>query len=374
MASNYGIAIAGAGITGLATATALARAGFEVQVFDRAAAQPAPSNRIFTLNQPAWQLLREIGIGAPLARHPIRSMRLFAPDGHELRLAAADYGLALLGSTVCESDLQSALHRCATAAGIKFNYGQGLASLAITPTAVRATFGTREHVCALLVGADGSSSSVARAAGLRHDRQPFDQHALSGLAQPTRPQPGIAWQWLQAQGILALLPASRTTVSFIWSLPTAPAVALAGQSPAQLGRQLTSASGQVLGTLKPIGAAASYALCAAAHSGAANRIALVGDSLRVVHPLAGQGLCLGLGDALILARCARGGDPGHAGALGRYRRLRLLRSSATMAITSSLASVTSGHPLASQLLALAFRAGSIMPALAGPAIAVAHLP
>ena len=138
---------------------------------------------------------------------------------------------------------------------------------------------------------------------------------------------GTAFQWFRDDGVLALLPLPGNRVSMVWSTPEAHGRALVVAAPLALADAVAAASGGLLGGLRVITPAAAFALrrSRAAHL-VEPRVALMGDAAHNVHPLAGQGVNLGLRDARELAQVlgSRGAqrDCGDYGLLRRYERAR----------------------------------------------------
>jgi ubiquinone biosynthesis UbiH/UbiF/VisC/COQ6 family hydroxylase len=151
--------------------------------------------------------------------------------------------------------------------------------------------------------------------------------ALIANLECERPHANIAYQWFQGGPVLALLPLPGRRVSMIWSLPEEDAEMLLQLEPDALCRTVESSTAGVLGAMSVVTAARSYPLrrLSAARM-AGERVALAGDAAHVIHPLAGQGLNLGLQDARALAAALAGRGPvrdaGDARLLRRYERSR----------------------------------------------------
>jgi ubiquinone biosynthesis UbiH/UbiF/VisC/COQ6 family hydroxylase len=142
-----------------------------------------------------------------------------------------------------------------------------------------------------------------------------------------KPHANTAFQWFQGGPVLALLPLPRGQVSMVWSLPSAQAARLVALAPGALCREVESMSRGMLGALELAAPQKSYSLRRlSARRLVAPRVALAGDAGHVVHPLAGQGLNLGLQDARTLAGVLVERepmrDPGDIGLLRRYERSR----------------------------------------------------
>jgi 2-octaprenylphenol hydroxylase len=171
----------------------------------------------------------------------------------------------------------------------------------------------------LVIGADGANSFVRTSAGIAAREKSYGQIAVVANFRCERPHENVAYQWFQRGAVLALLPLPDNHVSMVWSTAVAPGDDLAPE--------VERASGGVLGKLTLVTPPRSYPLRRlAAERMVAPRIALAGDAAHVIHPLAGQGLNLGLQDARELARVLSARepsrDPGELGLLRRYERAR----------------------------------------------------
>jgi ubiquinone biosynthesis UbiH/UbiF/VisC/COQ6 family hydroxylase len=168
---------------------------------------------------------------------------------------------------------------------------------------------------------------VRAAAGIGARELPYGQTAVVANFRCERPHDGVAWQWFDpAEGVIALLPLPGEHVSLVWSAPQPLAEALAADA-AGLAQRLAARAQPFLGELAPAGPAASFALRRVIVDRMVGaRLALAGDAAHVVHPLAGQGLNLGLADVSEVLRVLAGReswrDPGDAVLLRRYERSR----------------------------------------------------
>ena len=204
----------------------------------------------------------------------------------------------------------------------------------------------------LLVGADGAQSAVRAAAGMNATVTDYRQTAVVSNFACERPHLNTAWQWFTDEGVVALLPLPGERVSLVWSAPAALAHELAALEPAALARRVTERSGAALGELVPAGPAATFPLrLVVVDRLIAPRVALVGDAAHVVHPLAGQGLNLGLQDVASLLEVVRGReafrDIGDTVLLRRYERSRAEPIAMMRAATDGLARLFSiDDPLA----------------------------
>ena len=195
-------------------------------------------------------------------------------------------------------------------------------ALAMEPRVARlALAGGATLAAKLVVGADGAASFVRRHAGIRASESSYGQAAVVANFHCTRAHQNTAYQWFQGGPVLALLPLPGDHVSMVWSLPADEALRVEGLDAPRLCEEVRRASGGVLGELALVTPQRRYALQQlSAERLVAPRVALVGDAAHVIHPLAGQGLNLGLQDVRVLLRVLEEREPVRD--LGDYRLLR----------------------------------------------------
>lgn len=180
----------------------------------------------------------------------------------------------------------------------------------------------------LVVGADGARSTVRDLIGLTADSASYRQTAIVANVSTARPHERTAWQRFLGTGTLAFLPLADGSSSIVWSADAEGAMALLAASDEEFERELQRQSDDALGAVRLRTERHSFPLRKlTAHRYTAHRSVLIGDAARVVHPLAGQGMNLGLLDAAALAEVIdaaslEGEDPGAARALRRYERWR----------------------------------------------------
>ena len=180
----------------------------------------------------------------------------------------------------------------------------------------------------LLVGADGARSAVRDAVGLTAETTSYRQRAIVANVATERPHERTAWQRFLGTGTLAFLPLAEGSSSIVWSADESAAHTLLAATGPQFEQALEHESDAALGSVRLLTERVSFPLQRlAAHRYTAHRAALIGDAAHVIHPLAGQGVNLGLLDAAALAQVIAQGvrereDPGAERNLRRYERWR----------------------------------------------------
>lgn len=346
MEHEFDVVIAGGGLNGPALALALADAGLSVAVVD---ARPADARsgdefdgRAYALALASQRLLSALGLWKGLAdkAQPINQVR--ASQGHagegaghfHLHFDSAEIEEGRLGYMLEDRFLYRAL--LGAMAG-KVTHVAGAEVVSQQTEAARIAVGLkdgRSFSAKVLVGADGRGSGVATRAGIRRKGHSYGQIALVAAIDHALPHHGIAQQLFLPSGPLAILPLPGNRSSIVWSETEASARAILALPDAEFLKVLHPRFGDFLGEISLAGPRFSYPLSMTlADSYAAERVALIGDAAHGVHPIAGQGLNLGLRDVASLAETLvlahrRGEDMGALAVLKRYESWR--RGDATL--------------------------------------------
>ena len=359
---TFEVVIAGGGMAGATLALALAQAGFKVAVVDAQALEttlaPSFDGRASAIAYANFRQWRALGLEAALRPHaePLRAIVVsdgVAP-GAATRRASPQF-LAFDGAEIADRNDGDPLAWMIENRHIRAALGQGLAAAGVATFApVRVTGvetdarGARVALAdgrvlsaTLVVGAEGRSSAVRDASGIRTTGWRYRHHGVVATVTLARPHDGVARELFMGDGALAILPLTEGRASLVWSEPEARAAALVQSSPEAFEAHLTRRFGSFLGVPRLAGPRFSYPLSLSmAERIVAGRTALIGDAAHAIHPIAGQGLNSGLKDVAALAEVltdARrlGEDFGSAGVLDRYARWRRF-DNAGMAMATDL--------------------------------------
>jgi 2-octaprenylphenol hydroxylase len=305
--------IVGAGMVGAAAACLLARAGFSVAILETREPQAFDSTaavglRVSAFSPGAQSILSECGAWRQIEqqRHrPYRRMRVEDRDESVvITFNAPEFGLDRLGTIIENQLVQSSLWQTLQAiGGVEIICPDQLEALEYNSDEPVARLSSGRSIqCRLLVGADGANSNVRKILGIEQDHWEYGQQGIVSVVETDKPNPGIAWQRFSEGGPLAFLPLQDGTSSIVWSRPAAEAQRLLELDDAtfcaELGQAAAGESGVWPGAMRICGPRAAFPLTMRLSSCyAASRAVLIGDAAHVVHPLAGQGVNLGLLDA-----------------------------------------------------------------------------
>ena len=332
------VAVVGAGMVGAAAALALARAGLSVALVE--AREPAPWHagdevdlRVVGLAPSSLALLDELGVwtsihDARVGRY--RHMHVWdAASGASIDFDAASDGREALGYIVENNLVQWTLWRALERAGVRRVCPAEVTGFEAREDRIELQLADGETLsAALLVAADGANSPLRKLAGIGTRGRDYAQRAVVAHVGTERPHQQTAWQRFLATGPLALLPLADGRSSLVWSLPEAEAQRVLALDEQTFRGELGAACDFRLGRITSATPRAAFPLkLQLAERYQAERFALLGDAAHAVHPLAGQGVNLGLRDVTelrdtVLAARLAGRDIGAAHVLRRYARRR----------------------------------------------------
>lgn len=343
MEHDADILIAGGGLNGPALALALAQGGLTVAVID---ARPAPARaeagfdgRAYALAIASRRLLQAVGVWDRVAGHSQPMLKIRASDGHagqgaspfHLSFDSGEIEEGPMGYMLEDRFLYAAfLAAMAKEPGITLLSGETVVAQEAGPQGVSVALASGRRLTGrLLVGCDGRGSGVAARAGIRRQGWGYGQTALVTAIAHEKDHEGTAHQFFMPSGPLAILPLpGGHHSSIVWSETDANAAAIQAMDDKGYLAALRPRFGDFLGEISLAGARFTYPLSLSlAERFVAERVALVGDAAHGVHPIAGQGLNLGLRDVGALAEVLiltqrRGEDIGGAVALEEYQRWR----------------------------------------------------
>ncbi len=339
MTTDCDVLIIGGGLNGPALALALAQGGLSVTVVDALAEAARVDDdfdgRAYALALASQRLLQATGVWPAVAdkAQPILGIRASdgrvgaAPSPFFLDFAHGELEEGPMGFMLEDRHLRRAfLAAMATTPGITQISGETVVAQAARPTGATVTLASGRVLSArLLVGCDGRGSGTARRAGIGRTGWGYGQTALVCAIGHEKPHNGLAQQVFTPAGPLAILPLKGNRSAIVWSEREATARVIQALDDAGYLAALHERVGDYLGALTLEGKRFTYPLnLTLANSFVADRVALVGDAAHGVHPIAGQGLNLGLRDVAALAQVTieavrRGEDIGSLTVLERYQ-------------------------------------------------------
>jgi ubiquinone biosynthesis UbiH/UbiF/VisC/COQ6 family hydroxylase len=338
--------VVGGGLIGKAAALALGQAGYRVALLAEAFAEPAAGqipgssatppgvdfdSRVYALSGSSQALLERLRVwqALDLARlSPVYEMKVFGDARAELDFSAFQAAVPQLAwiaeARVIEAALDMALRfqpavSWFAARARQLERGPVLSVLTLDDGTVIDG--------ELVVGADGAHSWVRAQMEVQLTRRDYRQIGVVANFATEKPHGETARQWFTGGEIVALLPLPGSHVSLVWSAHAEHAEELLALDPAQLAARVGAASGNVLGALSCVTPARGFALTLQTVDRLiAPGTALVGDAAHVIHPLAGQGMNLGLRDVAALLDVISEKEPfrqlGDLTLLRRYERAR----------------------------------------------------
>jgi len=350
------VLISGGGMVGLPLGLALAQGGLKTLVIDAAppakVLEPQFDGRVSALAYASVRMLRALGVWERLASdaQPIRE--ILVTDGQmgkpaspfSLHFDAQEVGAEALGHIAENRHIRAALYDAVRAcANLALMAPAVVTSVAVQAGGAVARLSDGSEIsAALVIAADGRESALRSQMGMQIIGWSYPQTGIVATVEHDKPHNGVAYEHFLPSGPFAILPMTGNRSSLVWTEAKTKAPALLAQDEEGFNAELAQRFGAHLGKTRAAGPRWSYPLSFhLAREFVRPRFALAGDCAHGIHPIAGQGLNLGLKDAAALAEvlldAARlGRDIGALDTLKRYERWRRFDSFALAASTDAL--------------------------------------
>ena len=348
---NVDVAIIGGGPVGGLIASVLAQAGLQVALIEAEKpeflSRPASDGRAIAVAFSAQRALMAGGLWPQMEPHAQPILDIRVTDGASPLYLQYDHTMlgddplgwiveneVIKAATVKHLAKWATLHLLAPARVTRWTTGPGAAILDLADG--------RQVRAALMVGADGRPSPTRVAAGIGLRRWDYHQSAIVCAIAHERPHNGTAHEHFMTAGPFAILPMTGNRSGIVWTEHSQSAPAIIAQDDEEFLAELTSRTGNFLGEITLDGPRFAYPLTLQiADRIIGPRLALVGDAAQGMHPIAGQGMNVGIRDVAALSECiidARrlGLDPGGPAVLERYQRWRRLDTMMMLAVTDGL--------------------------------------
>ena len=352
MSDDAELLIAGGGLNGLLLGIACAGAGLEVVLVDRedpaAMLEQGFDGRSSAIAYGSQQVLSALGLWPAIAAdaEPILEIRVADDNApfflhYDHRELSTD---APLGWIVENRVLRRALiEHARSLPSLVFLAPLEIGAIETWPALAEAALSDgRRMTVRLIAAADGAASPLRRSAGIRTVDWRYPQTAIVTTVRHDRPHAGIAVEHFLPAGPFAILPMTGSRSSIVWTERAELAAGLLALPDAAFAAELAARFGEFLGAVEPVGPRWRYPVALMlAERYVARRLALVGEAAHLIHPIAGQGLNLGIRDVAALAEIvidARrlGLDIGDDALLRRYQQWRRLDAVLLAGVTDGL--------------------------------------
>lgn len=364
---DFDILIVGGGMVGATLACALGNTALRIGVIE---STQAPMNwpedefdiRVSAITRATEKVFAGIGAWEGMVRRRVEGyghMHVWDATGSgSIDFDCADIGEPNLGHIIENRVILAALlERLAELDNVELLCPAKVATLERhAGNAVLALEDGRRLNTRLVVGADGANSWVREQAGITTTGWPYEQTAVVATIKTSRHHQSTCWQRFMPSGPLAFLPLPQGLSSIVWSTTPERAVELVAMPESQFLDELQQAFGDSLGRMESTGPRGAFPLLLRhSNSYCAERLVLVGNAAHAIHPLAGQGLNLGVSDVAVLAEVlleahAKKRDIGDLAVLRRYERWRKADNVAVMAAMDGFKRLFSNDNLPLSLL------------------------
>lgn len=334
------ITIIGGGLVGSIFALAVAKENLTVQLFDDSerCLDQEFDGRAYALSQSSWRLLSALGISAHLGAEHQAIRKIYLSDG-STSSGASPFTLEFDGAEIESEPMAQMVEERHLKVAVNSAIEHQTDSLRIIKsrichletefaTAITVDANENHYRSSVIAGCDGRDSVVAHAAGIRRLVKDYNQTAVVCAVEHELCHDGAAHQFFMEDGPLAILPLPGNRSSLVWTVRAEYGFQLANMTDDEFLTHLQLPFGNFMGGIKLVGKRAMFPLSQSlAEQLIAPRLALLGESAHGLHPLAGQGLNLGLRDAASLAEILgtarrRGEDIGDVSVLERYQTWR----------------------------------------------------
>jgi 2-octaprenyl-6-methoxyphenol hydroxylase len=352
---QYDVVIVGGGMVGASLACALSGRGLRIAIIE--ALQPAVrseagyDDRAIALAYGTKRIFSGLQLWDRLAPEATPIHRIHVSDrGHfgMARMDRAEEGLPAIGYVVPARVIGRVLDetvariegvdRWCPAMVTSVHREAGGVQLELSCDGVSVSLDTR-----LVVAADGADSIMREQFGIRHIERDYGQTAIVTNITPQLPHNNIAYERFTETGPMALLPMACDRCAVVWTVASEQADAVMALDEADFLAQLQERFGYRLGRLEKVGRRQAWPLrLVQARESVRERLALVGNAVHTLHPVAGQGFNLGVRDVAVLAEVLvdafqAGDDPGSLAVLNRYGEWRHRDHRNVMIFTDGLA-------------------------------------
>ncbi|SER67523.1 Ubiquinone biosynthesis hydroxylase, UbiH/UbiF/VisC/COQ6 family [Nitrosomonas sp. Nm51] len=330
---KFDMVVIGGGLVGASLVTALKASGLKTALIESREPLPLPEDeswdsRVYAISPGSIGFLHDHAIWQRMDASrvaPVYDMAVFGDDSSShIQFSAYEAGMAELACIVENRQLQTAVWTALQSQNGSPEIFCPAQCAAITWHASHAEIRLedgRQLDTALVVGADGVNSWVRQQANIAVSRHPYQQNGVVANFSTGLPHRNVAHQWFRRDGVLALLPLPGSRISMVWSTDDAHAAELRALSDEQLCRHVEEAASHTFSELRLITPPAGFPLNFVHVSSLVKpRLVLVGDAAHGIHPLAGQGVNLGLRDVRKLAEILN--DRGLQADVGDFTLLR----------------------------------------------------